>query len=100
MAVQTMNINPPKVWNFYFDLYSGGRVYFGRSSFGKGQHVGTPPVMAMFQGVQSYPEDIFITSTHKSMLRIKKEMETAKGFIPDWLRADCYEYLYETLKGE
>jgi len=89
------NLIPPKQWDSYFDLYGGGRVYFGRATFGEGMHVGTPPIMAMFQGVEHYPDEPFIVRSKKSMLKINAEMKN-NPFVPDWLRADCFEYFCKT----
>lgn len=87
------NLIPPEQWDSFFDLYSGGRIYFGRSSFGKGMHVGLPPIMAKIEGISYYPEEPFVVSSRKSMFKINKEMNDSP-FIPDWLRADCFEYFW------
>jgi|DEB0MinimDraft_3_1074331.scaffolds.fasta_scaffold07105_8 hypothetical protein len=85
---------PPKQWDSFFDLYGQGRVYFGRATFGKGMHVGMPPIMAMFQDIGYYPDEPFIVSSKKSMHKINAEMKN-NPFVPDWLRADCFEYFYK-----
>jgi len=88
------NLIPPKQWDSYFDLYGGGRVYFGRATFGEGMRVGTPPIMAMFQDIEYYPDEPFIVRSKRSMLKINAEMKN-NPFVPDWLRADCFEYFYK-----
>jgi hypothetical protein len=75
-----MNLIPPTQWDSYFDLFGSGRVYFGRATFGKGQRVGTPPIIAMFQGLEPYyPTEPFIVTSRDSMLKINKEMEEARA---------------------
>jgi hypothetical protein len=92
-----MNLIEPTQWDSYFDLIGGGRVYFGRATFGKGVRVGFPPIMAKIQGLEPYyPSQPFIVSSLKAMLKINKAMEEANGAIPDWLRADCFEYHWRT----
>jgi len=89
-----MNLIPPTQWDSYFDLFGSGRVYFARATFGKGQRVGTAPIVAMFQGLEPYyPTEPFIVTSRDSMLKINKEMEGNRN-IPDWLRADCFEYFW------
>jgi len=103
-----MDFIHPTTCDSFFDLYAGGRVYFGRASFGKGQHVGLPPIVARIEVPESsghVPDGWFIVRSFNSMLKINKEMEktkTADGlvFIPDWLRADCFEYHYLAIHNE
>ena len=93
-----MNLIPPKQWDSFYDLYGGGRVYFGRTTFGEGQHAGIPPIVAKFEGLEPhFPSEPFVIETYNSMFKINKSMEEAGGqfqVIPDWLRADCYEYFW------
>jgi len=50
----------------------------------------------MFQGLEPYyPTEPFIVISRNSMLKINKEMEGNRT-IPDWLRADCFEYFWRT----
>jgi len=94
-----MNLIEPTQWDSYFDLHGGGRVYFGRSLFGRGVSVGLPPIMAKLEGLTpQYPDEPFIVSSKKSMLKINREFENSP-WIPDWLRADCFQYHYN-LKAE
>ena len=65
-----------------FPLLGGGKIEFGYAAQGGGMTVGTTPLMARItvsEGWGHYP-DIW--------------------FIPDWLRADCYEYAYYELKNK
>tara|TARA_Y100000034_G_C6737173_1_gene326924 strand:+ start:450 stop:761 length:312 start_codon:yes stop_codon:yes gene_type:complete len=102
-----MNFIPPKVCDSFFDLYGGGRVYFGRASFGSGQRVGTAPIVARIEVPKSngfIPSDWFVVRSFNSMHKINKEIEktkTADGlvFIPDWLRADCFEWHYNAVRN-
>ena len=95
-----MNLIEPTQWDSYFDLTGGGRVYFGRAAFGKGMRVGFPSIMAKIQGLEPYyPSEPFIVSSFKAMLKINKAMEEANGAIPDWLRADCFEYHWRKGNG-
>ena len=88
------NIVLPEKWQFH-DLYGGGRIYFGLSSFKNGmQRVGDPPILAKFEGVQNMPEDVFVISSYKSIHLLKLLMEKTRGFIPDVIRADCFEFLW------
>lgn len=92
-----MNLVEPAQWDLIFDLYGCGRVYFGRSSFGSGVRVGVSPIMAKIEGLTpDYPSEPFIISSKKAMLKISKEFENSP-FIPEWLRADCFEYHYNLL---
>lgn len=95
-----MNIIEPTQWDSYYDLVVGGRVYFGRSTFGEGLKVGLPPIVAKFEGLEpDYPSELFVIKSYKIMLAINKEMTNSSGFIPDWLRADCYEYFWNQSKN-
>ena len=102
-----MNILPPSVGDAaFYEIYGGGTILFGRSSFGNGQRVGTPPIVAKIELPDSmgdaYPKDWFVVKSFQSMHKINQEMyahANDKGmvFIPDWLRADCFEYHYNLL---
>jgi len=48
----------------------------------------------MFQDIGYYPDEPFIVSSKKSMHKINAEMKN-NPFVPDWLRADCFEYFYK-----
>ena len=88
-----MNLIEPAQWDSYFDLLGGGRVYFGRAAFGKGVRVGFPPIVAKIQGLEPhFPSKPFVVSSRRAMFKINKAMEEASGTIPDWLRADCFEF--------
>lgn len=91
-----MNLIEPAQWDSFFDLHGGGRVYFGRSSFGSRVRAGLPPIMAKIEGLTpQYPDKPFIVSK-KSMLRINREFENSP-WVPDWLRADCFQYHYKAI---
>ena len=88
------NIVIPNQWDSYFDLVGGGRIYFGRSTFKKGVNVGFPPLIGKFQGLTGYPDEPFIITSRRTMFKINQEMESMGGFIPEWLRGDCFEYFW------
>ena len=58
--------------------------------FGKpqGQIVGTAPLMCKIVSPY-YPDGWFVVSKRSKHQLLS---EVRSGFIPDWLRADCYEY--------
>jgi len=94
---------PPKVCDSFFDLYGGGRVYFGRAQRGGGQSAGTPPIMARIECEPYYPPGWFVVSRKKAMLAINRLMQdnTIDGqtFLPDWLVSDCYRGEVERLRS-
>lgn len=65
---------------------------FGRA---QGQTVGTSPLMCRIVS-DGYPDGWF-TISKNSQHKVMSELQS--GFIPDWLRADCFEYHWE-LKNE
>ena len=76
-----------------FPLLGGGKIEFGYAVQGGGMTVGTTPLMARItvsEGWGHYPDIWF---------RVGKEYGV-HNFIPDWLRADCYEYAYYELKDK
>lgn len=82
-----------------FPLMFGGAVHLGRFRFPpKGLRVGTEPLGARILGLDHIPDEWFIITSQRSQARVISELE--KGFIPDWLRADCFEYLYNKLIQE
>lgn len=97
---------PPKVCDSFFDLYGGGRVYFGRAQQGPGLTPGTPPIMARIECEPYYPSGWFVVTRKKAMFTLNKAMKENmvddQAFLPDWLVSDCYrgeaERLAEKIK--
>ena len=87
-----------------FPLLGGGKIEFGYAVYGGGMTVGTTPLKARItvsEGWGHYPDIWFRVGKEYGVHKLKtmfKENDT--NFIPDWLRADCYEYAYYELKNK
>ena len=84
-----------------FPLLGGGRIEFGYGSDDGGMSVCTPPLMARItvtEGWGHYPDIWFCVGKDFSVMKLKSMFkENDANFIPDWLRADCYEGAYYQL---
>lgn len=87
-----------------FPLLGGGKIEFGYAVHGGGMTAGTNPLMGRItvsEGWGHYPDDWFVIGKQYGVMKLKnifKENDT--NFIPDWLRADCYEGAYYKLAAE
>jgi len=87
-----------------FSLLGGGKIEFGYAVYGGGMTAGTAPLMARITVSESwghYPDVWFRVGKEYGIVKLKsifKEEDT--NFIPDWLRADCYEGAYYRLVAE
>jgi hypothetical protein len=66
------------------------------------QYVGTNKIMCRIvvpKDSGDYPDIWFpVISNNSSITKLTKEVEGL--FIPDWMRADCFEYAYHLLKNK
>lgn len=87
-----------------FPLLGGGRIDFGYAVYGGGMTVGTTPLMARItvsEGWGHYPDIWFRIGKEYGIVKLKGMFkENDANFIPDWLRADCYECAYYHLKDK
>jgi len=87
-----------------FPLLGGGKIEFGYAVYGGGMIAGINPLMARItvsEGCGHYPNVWFRIGKEYRAMKLKnifKEDDT--NFIPDWLRADCYEGAYYKLYAE
>jgi hypothetical protein len=86
-----------------FELYGSGSIEFGYARRGTGQTVGTAPLMAKVEiPIQSWgkkvPNGWFVVRSKRSLVNaLKCFKESEANFLPDWLRADLFEfYFYKT----
>ncbi|NBP57116.1 hypothetical protein EBU71_11405 [bacterium] len=87
-----------------FSLFGGGRIEFGYAVYAGGMSVGTNPLMARITvspGWGIFPNLWFKISKEYGLVKLKTIFkEDQQNFIPDWLRADCYEAAYYQLISE
>lgn len=87
-----------------FPLLGGGKIEFGYAVQGGGMTVGTTPLMAhitVSEGWGHYPDIWFCIGKEYGVVKLKSMFkENDANFIPDWLRADCYEGAYYKLKDK
>ena len=95
--------DPDKVM-ISFRLFGGGRIDFGYAVYDGGMSVGTSPLMGRItvtEGWGHYPDGWFRIGKQCGVIKLKSEFkENDNNFLPDWLRADCYEYHYYQLKDK
>lgn len=98
-----MYTDPDKIL-LSFKLIGGGKIEFGYAKYTGGMTVGTAPLMARItvaEGWGDVPNIWFKIGKEYSLLKIKNFFKEDMGnFIPDWLRADCYEGAYYRLLME
>ena len=87
-----------------FPLYGGGTLEFGYAARGGGMTAGTAPMMGRISIPESwgrYPSCWFKIERQYGIHKLKGIFkEDQPNFIPDWLRADCYEGAYYRLVME
>ncbi len=85
-----------------FSLYGGGKIDFGYAVYNGGMRVGTAPLMGRISTSSGlYPDIWFKISREYGLTKLKTIFkEEQQNFIPDWLRADCYEGAYYELKNK
>lgn len=81
-----------------FPLLGGGKIEFGHAVPDDGMDGGTAPMMARISVSEAwghYPDIWFCISKQYSVVKLKSLFkEDSTNYIPDWLRADCYEAAY------
>lgn len=85
-----------------YTFFAGGTLEFGWARSNGGMSVGTNPLMARIRiplSAGDYPDGWFVVSGKRSIVKLKSEFDAFGGdiFLPDWLRADCFEYHYKRL---
>ena len=84
-----------------FPIVGGGYIDFGYASRGGGMTAGTAPMMGRINinnGYGHYPNCWFRIERQYGLMKLKGIFkEDQENFIPDWLRADCYEGAYKKL---
>ena len=84
-----------------FPLCGGGYIEFGYAAHGGGMTAGTSPMMGRITGSDYYPKCWFRIERQYGPMKLKGIFkEDSENFIPDWLRADCYEGAYKKLLME
>jgi hypothetical protein len=87
-----------------FPLLGGGKIEFGYAVYGGGMTAGTTPLMARItvsEGWGHFPNVWFRIGKEYGAMKLKSIFkEDGTNFIPDWLRADCYEGAYYKLVAE
>ena len=92
-----------------YPIFAGGTLEFGYARSGGGMSVGTNPLMARVQvppesGGVGVPAGWFVVQKERSITKLRAHFDGEKiscgaVFIPDWLRADLYEFHYRKLAG-
>ena len=94
----------PELILLSFPLYGGGTIEFGYAKRGGGMSVGTAPMMGRIiipHSYGHYPDCWFKIQNQYGIHKLKGIFkEDQINFIPDWLRADCYEGAYYRLVAE
>lgn len=84
-----------------FPLLGGGKIDFGYAKRGGGMSAGTAPMMGRIiipHSYGHYPDCWFKIQNGYGIHKLKGIFkEDQPNFIPDWLRADCYEGAYYRL---
>jgi hypothetical protein len=92
--------NEPERAELSFGLYGGGTIEFARARRGRGQTVGTCPLMARVRvptecGGDGVPAGWFRINQNMALHQLKALFnESGNNFVPDWLRADLFEHHY------
>lgn len=96
--------NDPDKILISFPLIGGGRIEFGYAKYAGGMTVGTAPLMGRLivtEGFGHYPDCWFKIQNQCGLIKLKSLFkEDQPNFIPEWLRADCYEGAYYRLAAE
>lgn len=98
--------NEPERAELSFGLYGGGALEFARARRGRGQTVGTCPLMARVlvpteSGGDGVPAGWFRINQNMALHQLKALFnESGNNFVPDWLRADLFEHHYRCIKAE
>lgn len=91
-------LKDPKTVLLTFSLLGGGKIEFGHSEKDGGMTTGTAPMMARITVSEAwghYPSLWFRISKEYGVVKLKSLFkEESTNYIPDWLRADCYEAAY------
>ena len=94
----------PELILLSFPLIGAGSIEFGYAKQGGGMTVGTAPMMGRINVPANwghYPNCWFKIQNQYGIHKLKGIFkEDEPNYIPDWLRADCYEGAYYRLVAE
>jgi hypothetical protein len=81
-----------------YPLCGGGTIDFGFAARCSGMTAGTAPMMGRITGSEHYPKYWFRIERQYGLMKLKSLFRGhQENFVPDWLRADCYEGAYKKL---
>jgi len=97
--------NPPTKIEHTYKIQPVGKLEIGIGTYGGGMTVGLAPVMAriLVPDTNYFPTGWFVIQQYKTLHRTKMALDEApvyngEMFLPDWLRADCFEYHYKQMR--